>query len=199
MVNPLGPTLANAFLCHHENKWLDNCPSDFKSIFYRRYVDDTFILLRDPSHVAKFLDNLNSQHSCIKFTFDIEDNNQFNFLDVIITKTENSFQISVFRKSTFSSLGLQFDSSIPRHFRTKRNQISCLIDRAFKICSTELAFTLELKFLKHFFLCSNFPINLIDKCFKKTAKSIYNGKTSYATVPKKLLISKYLFSVPKLI
>ena len=82
MGNPLGPTLANAFLCHHEIKWLDNCPSDFKPIFYRRYVDDTFILFRDPSHVAKFLDYLNSQHSCIKFTFDIEDNNQLNFLDV---------------------------------------------------------------------------------------------------------------------
>ena len=24
MGNPLGPTLANAFLCHHEIKWLDN-------------------------------------------------------------------------------------------------------------------------------------------------------------------------------
>ena len=184
MGNPLGPTLANAFLCHHEIKWLDNnCPSDFKPIFYRRYVDDTFILFRDPFHVAKFLDYLNSQHSCIKFTVDIENNNQLNFLDVKINKTENSFQTSVFRKSTFSGLGLQFNSSIPHHFRT--NIISCLIDRAFKICSTELAFTLELKFLKQFFLGNNFPINFIDKCFKKTINFIYNGKTSYATVPKK--------------
>ena len=103
--NPLGPTLANAFLGHHEIKWLDNCPSDFKPIFYRRYVDDTFILFRVPSHVSKFLDYLNSQHSCIKFTIDIEDNNRLNFLDVDITKTENSFQTSVFRKSTFSGLG----------------------------------------------------------------------------------------------
>ena len=157
------------FASHHEIKWLDNyCPSDFKSIFYRRYVDDTFILFRDPSHVSKFLDYLNSQHSCIKFTVDIEDNYHLNFLDVDITKTENSFQTSVFRNSTFSGLGLQFDSSIPRYFRT--NIISCLIDRAFKICSTELAFTLELKFLKQFFLGNNFPINFIDKCLKKNYK-----------------------------
>ena len=34
MGNPLGPTLTNAFLCHHEIKWLDNnCPPDFKLIF----------------------------------------------------------------------------------------------------------------------------------------------------------------------
>ena len=156
MGNPLGSTLANAFLCHNEIKWLDNCPSDFKPIFYRRYVDDTFILFRDPSHVAKFLDYLNYQHSCIKFTFDIEDNNQLNFLDVKITKTENSFQTSVFRKSTFSGFGLQFDSSIPHHFRT--NIISCLIHRAFKICSIELDLTLELKFLKQFFYVITFPL-----------------------------------------
>ena len=131
MGNSLGPTLANAFFLPLRNcKWLENyCPSDFKPLFYRRYVDDTLILFRDPSHVAKFLDYLNSQHSCIKFTFDIEDNNQLNFLDVEITKTENSFQISVFHKSTFFGLGLQFDSSIHHHFRT--NIISCLIDRAF--------------------------------------------------------------------
>ena len=30
MGNPLGPTLANAFLAHHEVKWLDECPEYFK-------------------------------------------------------------------------------------------------------------------------------------------------------------------------
>ena len=175
MGNPLGPTLANAFLCHHEIKWLDNCPSDFKPIFYRRYVDDTFILFRDPSHVAKFLDYLNSQHGCIKFTVDIENNNQLNFLDVKITKTENSFQTSVFRKSTFSGLGLQFDSSIPHHFRT--NIISCLIDRAFKICSTELAFNFELKILKQFFLTlAILHLIIISKFDLKILESIYIHK-----------------------
>ena len=33
MGSPLGPTLANAFLCHYETKWLDNCPPDFKPVF----------------------------------------------------------------------------------------------------------------------------------------------------------------------
>ena len=34
----LGPTLANAFLCHYEKKWLDNCPIHFKPVIYKRYV-----------------------------------------------------------------------------------------------------------------------------------------------------------------
>ena len=93
----------------------------------------------------------------------------------------------------------------PSHYRTNffytetqlKSIISCLIDRTFKICSTELAFTLELKFLKQFFLCNNFPINFIEKCFKKTIKFIYNGKTSYATVPKKPINIKLPFLGPQ--
>ena len=43
MSSPLGPTFANAFLCYHEKIWLQNCPSEFKPVIYRSYVDDTFI------------------------------------------------------------------------------------------------------------------------------------------------------------
>ena len=34
MGSPLGPTLANAFLCHYEKEWLDNCPIHFKPVIY---------------------------------------------------------------------------------------------------------------------------------------------------------------------
>ena len=32
---PLGPTLANVLLCHHEKKWLNDCPNNFKLVFIR--------------------------------------------------------------------------------------------------------------------------------------------------------------------
>ena len=53
-VNPLCSTLANAFLCHHEKNWLKDCPPHFQPILYRRYVDDTFLLFRDLSHIQLF-------------------------------------------------------------------------------------------------------------------------------------------------
>ena len=43
MGSPLGPTLANAFLCHFEKQWLSDCPQDFFPNIYRRYVDDIFV------------------------------------------------------------------------------------------------------------------------------------------------------------
>ena len=44
MGSPLGLTLANAFLCFHEKKWLEQCPDKFKPVYCRRYVDDIFAL-----------------------------------------------------------------------------------------------------------------------------------------------------------
>ena len=40
------PALGCIFLCHHETMWLDNCVSEFKPVLYKRYVDDTFSLIR---------------------------------------------------------------------------------------------------------------------------------------------------------
>ena len=44
MGSPLGPALANIFMCNFENKWLKDCPHSLKPVFYRRYVDDIFVL-----------------------------------------------------------------------------------------------------------------------------------------------------------
>ena len=49
MGSPLGPSLANAFLCFPEQIWLNNCPEDFKPVHYRRYVDDISVSFPRPS------------------------------------------------------------------------------------------------------------------------------------------------------
>ena len=36
MGSTLGPMLANIFLSHHEENWLNKCPIEFKPSFYRR-------------------------------------------------------------------------------------------------------------------------------------------------------------------
>ena len=35
MGSPLGPTFANAFLCFYEKKWLEQCPEEIKTVYYR--------------------------------------------------------------------------------------------------------------------------------------------------------------------
>ena len=113
MGSPLGPTLANVFMCHFENIWLENCPSHFKPIVYRRFVDDTFVLFRSKDHVEKFRNYLNKQHKNIKFTSEIEKNGSLSFLDIKISRENNKFVTSVYRKPTFSGVFTNFESFIP--------------------------------------------------------------------------------------
>ena len=90
MGSPLGTTLADAFLCCYEKTWLNECPSQFKPVVYKGYVDDIFVLLKSKDHLKLFVNYMNSKHRNIKFTFETEDSNNFSFLDVKITPTKQT-------------------------------------------------------------------------------------------------------------
>ena len=79
MGSPLGPSLANAFLCFHKQIWLNDYPEDFKPVCYRRYVDDIFALFRSPDHLKKIPNDLNSKHKTLKLTNEKESNNSLPF------------------------------------------------------------------------------------------------------------------------
>ena len=133
MGSPLGSTLANVFLCYHERIWLQNCPSEFKPVIYRRYVDGTFLLFRSKHHIEKFRNYLNRQHKNIKFTSETENENSISFLDIKITRVNNKFMTSVYRKPTFSGVFTNFGSFIPKS--SKYNLLFTLLHRVFKLCS----------------------------------------------------------------
>ena len=55
MDSPSRPTLANAFLYHYEKIWLNECPSQFKRVVYRCYVDSIFVLFKSKEHLKLFV------------------------------------------------------------------------------------------------------------------------------------------------
>ena len=89
MGSPLGPTLANAFLCRYEKEWLDNCPIHFKPVIYKRYLD---VLLSFKEHLQLFVDYMKKKHKCRKLTSEAENDNSFSFLDIKITVITNNFK-----------------------------------------------------------------------------------------------------------
>lgn len=179
----LTPTLADIFLCFHEQNWLANCPIEFKPVLYKRYVDDTFTLFRSPDHITLFKNYINSQHSSIKFTCDIEVQSCISFLDVSVTKNDDNFITSVFRKKTFTGLGMKYSSNVSDTF--KYNLIQCLVHRAYNICSNYVLLVRELDFIKMFLLKNRFPLNFIEKYIGSKLNLLYNNTTKTVTVPKK--------------
>ena len=108
MGSPLGPSLANIFMSHLEKRYSVNCPSEFKPVLYRRYVDDTYCLFRDRDHITMLLEYINCQHPSINFTTEIESGNSLPSLDVLVTHDGSNFSTSLYRKKTFTGLYTDF-------------------------------------------------------------------------------------------
>ena len=185
MGSPLGPTFANIFMCFLEEQMLDLCPVTFKPLFYRRYVDDTFVLFRDESHATLFLDYINNFHSNIQFTKDSEVNHQLPFLDILISRCGNHFQTSVFRKSTFTGLGLNFFSHCP--FIFKLNSCKTLLHRTYNLCSNWNRFHEELLVLTSYFAKNCYPSYIFTNITRIFLDNIFHPKLATYDVPKKLV------------
>ena len=171
MGSPLGPTLANVFMCHYETEWLNKCPKQFKPVFYKRYVDDIITLFTSQDQVKKFHKYLNSRHRNINFTVEEESNNQLSFLDVEVTRVDNEFVTSIHRKPTFSGVYTNFQSFIPLQY--KHGLLFTLLFRAYTISSNYDRLHEEIKKLKTIWQKNDFPLFFIDKCIYQFLNKLF--------------------------
>ena len=165
MGSPLGPTLANVFLCFWEPQWLRECPKQFSPLFYNRFMDDTFTLFASEDHVKKFHKFLNTRHKNMSFTYEVEQNKCLPFLDVMVNREENKFSTSIYRKPTFSGLYTNFHSYISDQY--KKGLIMCLLFRVFSFVTDWNKFHEEVKFLTQVFRKNSYPEHFIEKCISK--------------------------------
>ena len=149
MGSPLAPVLANLFLGHYENIWLNNYQGPSVH-FYRRYVDDTFCLFNTEHDALLFFEFINSQHPNVKLTVEKETNEVLAFLDVCINNNDPcSLLTSVHRKKTYSGLLTNFFSFTSYSY--KIGLIRTLLDRAYKINTTLAKLNDDVKKLFHIF------------------------------------------------
>ena len=160
----LVPCLASAFLCFHEKIWLSDCPEDFKPVYYRRYLDDIFVLFPLLDHLEKFSIYLNLKHKNIKFTYEKESNNSLPFLDILISRSENALKISVYHKPAFSGAYSNFNSFTYDQY--KIGLTFTLLFRTFWIVSGFSSFHTEVSCLKKILRKNGFSIKLVDNCVK---------------------------------
>ena len=95
MGSPIAPFIADVRI-----NWILNEVSTFKpqprGIF--RYVDDLFCVFHGEDELKQFFVKINSIHVNIQFTKKLEQHNQLPYLDVLVTKSVDKFETTVFRK-----------------------------------------------------------------------------------------------------
>ncbi|XP_068696806.1 uncharacterized protein [Montipora foliosa] len=135
MGSPLGPLMANVFLCSIEEQLDRNnkLPS-----FYKRYVDDTLATMPNTQGATAFLATLNECHPAIQFTMEIAENNKLPFLGLL----------------------LHYQSHVDQRY--KRSLLNTMLNRAYRLSSTKESFTKECQHLKRMFTKLKYPVKLIN-------------------------------------
>ena len=96
MGSPLGPLMANTFMCNLEEqlKLRDKLPS-----YYKRYVDDTLTVMKDEVSAYSFLHVLNdlvTHRSALLWNCQLE--NTLPFLGMVLRKDSQNITTSVYVK-----------------------------------------------------------------------------------------------------
>ncbi|XP_046395746.1 uncharacterized protein LOC124163008 [Ischnura elegans] len=165
MGSPLSPTIANFFMEDFEEKALSSAP--LKPLLFLRYVDDTFVVWpHGRRSLDEFFDHMNCQHSSIKFTMEIEENNRLPFLDVLVSRrTDGTLGHSVYRKPTHTDLYLHGRS---HHHPSQRMAVmKSLFHRAVCISDKD-SLAPELKRLRKTFQQNGYDERQISKALKRT-------------------------------
>ena len=81
--------------------------------FYRRHIDDIFVLFSSPDHADQFMEYLSSKHPNINFSMEKEEEGCLPVLDINIFRENDTLATNVYRKKTFCGVYANFKSFIP--------------------------------------------------------------------------------------
>ena len=117
--------------------------------FYRRYVDDTFAMMKSVPVAEDFLSTLNSCHPSINFTTELASENKLPFIGMEGLKKGCKLETSVYRKPTNTGLLLHHQSHVDNRY--KKSPLKTMLNRAFHLSSTWDSFKSECDHLKLIF------------------------------------------------
>ena len=147
------------------------CSSVISNNFYRRFVDDVFLIFERKDQVKKFLRYMNSRHPNIQFTCKEESSNKVSFLDVSITRMNNKLVRLLYRKKIFSGVYVNYNSFLPLNY--KKGLVYTLILRAFNICANYNTLHNEVQYLKSIWQKKLFPIFFNDSCIRRFLDKLF--------------------------
>ncbi|XP_055847146.1 uncharacterized protein LOC129912767 [Episyrphus balteatus] len=168
MGNSLSPYIAEAFMCKLEREMKDE--EIFPRIWWR-YVDDTFAVVKK-SDVERVLNLINSRHSSIKFTYELENalDHTLSFLDLKIKRFGSKIQFDVYRKPTTTDRYITHDS-----YCSYQNKIASFNSMIYRMCRLPLSvadYKNEYEHILHLAQVNGYKKSLIDQLIKKHTQRI---------------------------
>ena len=158
MGSPLGPLFANMYMCYIENNVIPSLKNP--PIVYTRYVDDIFLLIKNINTLEEIKSKFEAI-SVLKFTYEIEYKKCISFLDVNVTRKNETLETSVHTKPTSSGECMNYFSIAPERY--KQGVITTLLHRAYTVCSSWLLFHQEVLRIKQVLVNNNYPESIVDK------------------------------------
>ncbi|HEY9486224.1 MAG TPA: hypothetical protein VIQ04_06255, partial [Nitrososphaeraceae archaeon] len=166
MGSPLSSVVASMVLEDIEERII---PGLHNVKFFKRYIDDCLLCIHK-DHINNTLDVFNNEHPRLKFTVELEVNNQINFLDITLIKNEhNNINTKWYTKKIWTGRHINYNSYTP--FRYKIATINSLVDRAVILTSPTFKSTM-LKKLKNTLMLNDYPVHVIDKYVKKRLRTL---------------------------
>ncbi len=181
MGNPVSVSVADLFLGHFETSFLDKCPPSFRPLFYQRFVDDIFLIfdsknftdsvsVHDDIRTAIIVSFVKFLHDFLKdtrvrFTYELEKRGFISFLDCLISRSNYSCSVSVYRKKTHSNRYVSKFSYVPNQFII--STLNTLRLRALRYCSSADSLYSEFSFLRDVFINKHgFNPGLVNRYFR---------------------------------
>ncbi|PFX26706.1 hypothetical protein AWC38_SpisGene8651 [Stylophora pistillata] len=128
--------------------------------YYRRYVDDTLTVMPDLATATTFLHTLNSAHTSVKFTMEVEKNSKLPFLGTELLNHAPRIETKVYVKPTNTGLLLHYQSHVDNRY--KRSLLKTMLDRAHRLSSSWAHFSDECDRLKKVFARLKYPERLVN-------------------------------------
>ena len=170
MGSPLGPTFANFYMCHIENKILKSLNHADKPIVYTRYVDDIYVKVKNENHL-EFIKKQFILNSKLNFTTEMG-GNKLSFLDVQLEENNGKIKTSTYTKSTNFGATINYRSECPERY--KIGAITTLLNRCYKICSSWDSIDNEINRLKQVFVNNGYSNCIFDKTVEKFLNDKYS-------------------------
>ncbi|XP_066927934.1 uncharacterized protein [Clytia hemisphaerica] len=160
------PCLANIWLSKFEEFIKDDAK------IFERYMDDILRSIKR-QHIDQKLIDVNDDekiHKNLKFTLEIEEDGKLPFLNVCIIHKGNSLESTWYCKPTDTGLMMNFHALSPKRY--KRNVVSGIVHRIYRVCSHWRHFHESLQRAKSMLEKNQYPPEFYDPIISSTIEKI---------------------------